>query len=533
MFKSIRARLALSYAGMVLLVALALGAVLLITLRFYYAEQEALYLQRSARVISLQAQELLTNSYPADVQQAQVYNYSFISQARVRLYDASSLMIADSGPWSGTVVNMAVGLSAVENNGEYESPKTSVIYIQNSGTGQETSSPVEIIATNPQVSVTVKESEDTTKVATIDGNVIVFPSVAVSGTAYGMDLEGSAVAAGARSDQSVLQQVSGNSGETLGYVELLEGPAYGSEILGSVERGLVIATAVALLLAALAGVWISQKISAPLTALTAATRRMSEGDLGARAEDVERPDELGALGQAFNQMAGRMEATIESLRRFVSDAAHQIQTPITALRTNLELAGGDVDTRKQAVYVQRALEQALRLQDLATELLNLSRLESAGAAGAREETDLAELARPLCEVYAAQADQAGQSFRLELPETLGPAPVDSGQVRQALGNLLDNAIKFTPPGGNIRLGGEEIDGEIWLWVEDSGMGIPPGELELVFNRFHRGNNAAGVPGSGLGLAIVRAVMEAHGGRVWAENRPEGGARFTLAFRKNV
>jgi signal transduction histidine kinase len=129
-------------------------------------------------------------------------------------------------------------------------------------------------------------------------------------------------------------------------------------------------------------------------------------------------------------------------------------------------------------------------------------------------------------LYASQAEQAGLAFHLEIEEGLPLVEGDASQLRHALGNLLDNALKFTPPGGTVSVGLRGHAGGVDLWVEDTGIGIPAGDLPHLFGRFHRSSNAAPYSGSGLGLAIVKAIAEAHGGQVSVENTRRG-ARFSM------
>ncbi|NIV30792.1 MAG: HAMP domain-containing protein, partial [Anaerolineae bacterium] len=162
--------------------------------------------------------------------------------------------------------------------------------------------------------------------------------------------------------------------DLVGYVELSEGPAYGQEIVDSVARGWLLAGAVAIGVAAVVGWIVSRRISAPLVALSEVTASMAGGDLSARA-DVDRKDELGTLARSFNRMAAQVEETVIGLRRFVSDAAHEIHTPLTALHTNLELAQRDAAAGSEE-HVLAAQAQVERLEVLTGGLLELSRLES-------------------------------------------------------------------------------------------------------------------------------------------------------------
>jgi signal transduction histidine kinase len=263
---------------------------------------------------------------------------------------------------------------------------------------------------------------------------------------------------------------------------------------------------------------LSRHLSRPLASLTAATRAMTAGDLDVRVPTRYR-GEMRELAIAFNRMADQVQETIVTLRRFVSDAAHEIHTPLTALQTNLELAPDDE-------AVRRALTQVERLEALTAGLLALSRLEANEQAPTHSDVDLAALVGETCEVYAARAEQVEIAFNLTLPETPVNVEGDWGQLQQALGNLLDNAIKFTPKGGTVSVGVGRDAEWVSVWVEDTGIGIPEDDLPHIFDRFHRGRNTAAYPGSGLGLAVVKAIAGAHGGTVLAESTVSG-TRFEL------
>jgi signal transduction histidine kinase len=323
-----------------------------------------------------------------------------------------------------------------------------------------------------------------------------------------------------RSDHVVCRSIGDAVGAPWGIVELSEGPAYGREIVGRVARGWVLASLVAVLLAAGVGWVASQRISAPLLILTDVTAQMAAGNLAARA-DVARQDEFGALAGSFNRMADRVEDTVVALRRFVSDAAHEIHTPLTALRTNLELAPDDE-------FVRRAQSQVERLEALTQGLLDLSTIEAEVREATEERAPVAlvPLVRETSELYASRAEQAGLAFDLVLPETEVMVWGDEAQLRRALGNLLDNGIKFTPEGGSVCVGVRCVEEWAELWVEDTGIGVPEQDLPHLFGRFHRGRNVAVYPGNGLGLAIVKAIVEGHGGRVTGENLGPR-TRFTL------
>jgi len=324
---------------------------------------------------------------------------------------------------------------------------------------------------------------------------------------------------GARSTRSLSMPITGSGGA---YVQISEAPASGRDALISAVQAWILAAALAVAAAALAGYLVASRIARPVVALTAASDRMAEGDLGARAE-VDRNDEVGRLAESFNAMAGRIQGTVTTLRRFVADAAHEIGTPLTALRADLELAQRTATGADERRYVDRALEQAQRLEALSASLLQLSRLE-AGDASEAGPVDAAQLARQAADAVASKAEQAGVELRLDI--AAGPLLVraSTAELQTVLANLLDNALKFTPEDGAVTLAarragagataaGAQSPAPVVLSVADTGVGIPTAEQAEIFGRFHRARNVAAYPGNGLGLAIVKAAVERCGGEV--------------------
>ena len=290
-----------------------------------------------------------------------------------------------------------------------------------------------------------------------------------------------------------------------------EQPASSAGILDSVLTAWLIAAAAAIALAALVGYALASSIARPLTALADASDRMAGGDLTARA-DVRGSGEVGRLARSFNTMAARTEATVAGLQRFVSDAAHQIGTPLTALRTDLELIEDTTDPADSARLARRALTQEQRLEALGQGLLSLSRLDSAAAPADLQPVDLDQLIRLSADTIAARAEQAGLTVTVN---STGPTKTiaDPVRLRAAVENLLDNAVKFTPPDGSIEIG-QRVDGrEAVVWVADDGPGIAAEDREHVFERFYRSRTTAHHPGSGLGLSIVAAAADSMGARV--------------------
>ncbi len=505
MFKSIRSRLALSFAAIALVAAVALGAVLLTILQNYYAHLEFDYLLGNAKFVGSFVAATQSDNAPHDEVQSQIENLAFLTQTRIQVYDTNQQLLYDSGSPQNITVNLGVMKQLIAQGG---SPPNATY---------------RVIAVNPN-------SAQAPVGAPSAPPILRQRSIQVAGSPFGFDLNTTIVLRSVRSDTPHLKQaiVDPKSGSVLGSVVLSEGPTYGSDILASVARGWVLASAIAVLLAAAVGWYISRRISAPVLALTGVTTRMAAGDLSSRA-DVGNQDEFGLLAHSFNEMADQVEGTVVALRRFVSDAAHELHTPLTALRTNLDLAADESNAAEQRVFIERAQTTVARLETLANNLLDLSRIETKTEKEPPALTDLGALVRENAEVYASQAEQVALTFTVQTPDAPLMIRANPIKVQRALNNLVDNACKFTPAGGAVEIDLRREEDRAVLSVSDTGIGIPVDDLPQLFNRFHRGRNATAYPGSGLGLAIVKAIVEQQGGQVIAENT-NPGARFTLEWR---
>lgn len=526
--QSIRWRLPLSFAGIAFLAALVLGVVLLTTLRGYYAVHELDHLNNNARVIGDVIAQMYVDDVSLDRIRVQMESLSFLAQSRVRLLDRSGNVLADSGgPQQNRFIVLGYDgyptMNFQEIGGEgviqrtYSDPVAAVETVNGA---------IKVVST-PVIGVVMFQSGTPGEALGIAGDNTSANTfmLAVAGTPYGFGLNAD-LSPGRRSDQRAQIPLYNPQDRLFGYVELSEGPAYGAEVVDGVARALVGAGLIAVTLAAGVGWLISRQISVPLLALAGVTGLMAEGQLSVRAE-VGRRDEFGLLARSFNHMADRVENTVLTLRRFVADAAHELKTPLTALRADLELAVSEADLERRAAHVEHALAQVMRLESMTTGLLHLSRIESGMASAERTAVDLATLVWETGQLYASRAEQAGLSFRVELPGEPVQVQANEAQVRRALGNLLDNAIKFTPEGGEVCIGVRQACDQAEVWVNDTGIGIPLEDLPHLFNRFHRGRNAVSYPGSGLGLAIIKAIVEGHRGQVSVQTSPGHGTRFDV------
>ncbi len=244
-------------------------------------------------------------------------------------------------------------------------------------------------------------------------------------------------------------------------------------------------------------------------------------------------DELARLGTTLNSMLDRLQRALERERRFVDDASHELRTPLSVLKTELDLAlarGRSPEELEAAV--RNASEETDRLVRLAEDLLVLARMEKDRMPVERRDISMPELVEEIVRAHAQRAQQAG--VRIDVEVERDTVPLDPVRVRQAVENLLDNALRHAGRGGVIALRTRRIGNAVRISVDDSGPGFPPDLLERAFDPFTSsatgGDNNGSRSGAGLGLAIVRAVAEAHGGTAAAENLPAGGARVTLLLR---
>jgi signal transduction histidine kinase len=240
---------------------------------------------------------------------------------------------------------------------------------------------------------------------------------------------------------------------------------------------------------------------------------------------------VGQLAAAFNRMAAELEQ-VERLRRdLVANVSHELKTPISALRAHLENLLDGVE-RPEPETLQIMLQQSERLSRLVEQLLDLSRLESGDVPMDPRPMEIAPLVDQV--IGEVQVAASGPNASVPRPRNLVPAGLpkvmaDAERVHQVLYNLLDNAVKFTPPAGEVTVTAAVAGDRVEVTVTDTGTGIPADRLPFVFERFYRADpaRARGTGGTGIGLAIVRSVVEAHGGTVRAESEAGVGSAFTF------
>jgi two-component system, OmpR family, sensor kinase len=301
-------------------------------------------------------------------------------------------------------------------------------------------------------------------------------------------------------------------------------------------RGFLIVSSIPTLLAALLASWlITGRALRPLKAVVDTTESIGRTrDLRRRLPPAKRKDEIGLLSESFNRMLEQVEAAnqqltlaLEAQRRFVADASHELRTPLTTIRGNAELLahGPAVPEEVRAAAAQDIASESERMSRLVDHLLTLAQ------ADAGQHLELAPVAlRPLMESVCrqAQATHQDRSFR-NVGLTDATVNGDADAIVQLPWILVDNAVKFTKPGGSVELGLRQHDATVLLTVADDGTGIASGDLERIFQRFYQADPARSNKGAGLGLSIARWIVDQHHGSVTARNNNGPGATFTVTL----
>jgi two-component system sensor histidine kinase BaeS len=281
-----------------------------------------------------------------------------------------------------------------------------------------------------------------------------------------------------------------------------------------------------LLIAALVMVFAGRRLVRPIVALTGAAQRMRNGDHAARVPVTGR-DEVARLGHAFNDMAEAIQRHDFQRKAMVSDVAHELRTPLANIKGYL-VASEDGVVPLDRELVTSLLEETGLLEHLVADLQDLALADAGMLRLHRAPRDLSELAQQVVSAHRPAAEAVGVSLTAHVS---GPvmASVDSARIRQALGNLVSNAIRYTPPGGDVVVGVRPADDGYNLTVTDNGAGIAAEHLPHLFDRFYRAEQSRSrtTGGSGLGLAITRHLAEAHGGRITVTSTLASGSVFTL------
>jgi signal transduction histidine kinase len=266
----------------------------------------------------------------------------------------------------------------------------------------------------------------------------------------------------------------------------------------------------------------------PLRDLAGTVRRiLRTGKLDERIALQRAPSDLMELVRSFNQMLGRIETLVGSISGSVDNVAHELRTPMTRLRGIAETALRDSNNGALArSALADCVEECDHVMSLLNVLMDLAEAEAGAMKIQQQPVDLPVLVRKVADLYEVVADNKALKISVEMPEGL-IVKADSNRLPQAVANLVDNAVKYTPNGGHITISGWRENGEIALSVKDTGIGISSMESEKVWERLYRADKSRSERGLGLGLTVVKAIVEAHHGRVTLESRLNRGSVFTL------
>ncbi len=299
--------------------------------------------------------------------------------------------------------------------------------------------------------------------------------------------------------------------------------------LDDIRSFLLLATVLAMAIVGGGAVALAHRFTGPLEELTTAAKRMAEGKLNQHIE-FSSDDEIGRLADQFNIMAKRLDYYTSNLKKFAADVAHEIRTPLTTMSLLTgSLKEHDMEPQQQKEFIEDLDNELERLIALVNDLLTLSRLEKNQIG--KESISLNVLMREIISENQYRFARAGLELSGEMPDEELTVQATTLQLRQVIGNLLDNALNYTTPGGTVRVLLYKEDREVVVAVEDTGCGIPEEDIDYIFERFFRVDRARSreAGGTGLGLAIVSEIITKHEGRVWVESEEGVGSRIYFAL----
>jgi len=323
----------------------------------------------------------------------------------------------------------------------------------------------------------------------------------------------------------------GGQGQGQGWGGHTGAPPFYSEFRAGFNEALLYAALAAAVVAIVLGFYLSRSVTAPISAMSLAAERIAAGRYDERVQ-VHGADELAQLAMRFNQMAEKLNE-VESMRRqLIGDVSHELRTPLTAIKGSMEGLMDGVLPATQETYQQIHAETD-RLNRLVDDLQELSRVESQAYQLDLRPVEVSSIVTTVTKRLAPQAESKRISFDLDLASDLPRVLADEDRAVQVLTNLTANALQYTPEAGRVTIAAQRMNNEVQISVRDTGVGIPSEHLPHIFDRFYRADKSRSRRsggGSGIGLTIARALVEAHGGRLWAESAGEGaGSTFTFTL----
>ncbi len=279
----------------------------------------------------------------------------------------------------------------------------------------------------------------------------------------------------------------------------------------------------------LVGSFLTSRTLAPIQRLTERAQAIIlTGNLLERVPPPKGRDELQDLVTLFNSMLDRISLLVHSMRETIDTLAHDLRTPLTRFRGLAELALQAGDPLRWKTALEEGIEESEKLLQMMNTILDISAAQAGALPLRREELDLSELLKDMVDLYSFPAEEKNLRISLTLPDTPLVLKADPNRLRQVVGNLLDNAVKYSPPDTTVHVEATSEDSMVILRVRDEGEGIAPPDLPHIWERLYRGEKARKIPGMGLGLSLVKAIVEAHQGTVIARNDSSGkGAIFEV------
>jgi two-component system OmpR family sensor kinase/two-component system sensor histidine kinase BaeS len=327
------------------------------------------------------------------------------------------------------------------------------------------------------------------------------------------------------------------NGATVGHLVHEGGMVFTSgdetELLSRLTRSAYIAAGIAIIFALLLALLLSTRLLKPVRELTQAAEDLSDGDLAKRVS-IQGDDELAMLGRTFNQMAASLENAEQSRQAMTADIAHELRTPLAVQRAQLEALQDGVYAPTDD-NLSALLEQNILLTRLVADLRTLAMAEAGQLQLEKTATNLGQLAARAADQFMPQAAEHGIEIQFSQQEGCRDIVIDPGRVEQIIGNLISNALRYTPQNSWVKIDFHCTDSEAVLTVRDNGPGITESDQEQIFERFYRADQSRSRAegGSGLGLAIARQLAEIQDGQLTVRNHPGGGAEFQLTFPLNL
>ena len=325
-----------------------------------------------------------------------------------------------------------------------------------------------------------------------------------------------------------MSQMMGQMGTRMG-LQQMETDLF-TNFQAAVNEALLVAALAALVTAVAVSVFVSRRVVTPIRQMMQASQHIADGHYAERVQAAS-DDELGQLARSFNQMAASLEQTEAMRRDLIANVAHELRTPLTTIKGFMEGLLDGVLPPEPGTY-QQVYREADRLQRLVSDLQELSRVEAGAYELNRQPIKIVELIQPIAARLQPQFDEKEVSLKLNLPPKLSTILADEDRISQVLLNLVGNALQYTPAGGAVTITADNTTSELRIIICDTGLGIPAEHLPHLFTRFYRvdkSRSRAG-GGSGIGLTIVKHLIEAHGGRVWAESQGAGqGSTFGFSL----